>query len=234
MSLGDGVTWAESLPDNNTLAHQIDDYDRDLRVGVRARMAREHVWPETQTATRDGGHHAFVTFQQQTAAPTLLTTLSQVGALYVGSSASGYPLLFENSGGTLTTIVGSTVGLVPSGTICLWSGSIATIPTGWYLCNGSNGTPDLRNRFVIGAGTGGTYAVGETGGASSVNLAHTHTGTTDAIATASIRCDDNSGGTDHDFNDPNNHTHTFTSGSAGSATQSILNPYYALCYIMKA
>jgi hypothetical protein len=40
---------------------------------------------------------------------------------------------------------------VPKGTVAMWSGSIATIPTGWALCDGSNGTPDLRNRFVVGA-----------------------------------------------------------------------------------
>jgi len=46
------------------------------------------------------------------------------------------------------------------GIICLWSGSVADIPAGWQLCNGTNSTPDLRNRFVIGAGD--TYAVDET------------------------------------------------------------------------
>ena len=44
----------------------------------------------------------------------------------------------------------------------MWSGSIGAIPVGYYLCNGSNGTPDLRDRFVVGAGN--TYAVGNTGG----------------------------------------------------------------------
>ena len=39
----------------------------------------------------------------------------------------------------------------PSGGIIMWHGSIATIPSGWYLCNGSNGTPDLRNQFIVGA-----------------------------------------------------------------------------------
>lgn len=69
--------------------------------------------------------------------------------------------------------------LIPTGVITLWSGSIASIPSGWVLCNGSNSTPDLRDRFVVGAGT--TYAVGATGGANTVTLdatmipAHTHT-----------------------------------------------------------
>lgn len=54
------------------------------------------------------------------------------------------------------------LGSIPSGVILLWSGSIASIPSGWALCNGLNGTPDLRDRFIIGAGN--TYAVAATGG----------------------------------------------------------------------
>lgn len=41
--------------------------------------------------------------------------------------------------------------LMPAGTIVMWHGTIATIPTGWVLCDGSNGTPDLRNRFIVAA-----------------------------------------------------------------------------------
>lgn len=51
---------------------------------------------------------------------------------------------------------------MPSGGIILWSGSIASIPGGWYLCDGNNGTPNLKDRFVVGAGN--SYAVGATGG----------------------------------------------------------------------
>lgn len=58
---------------------------------------------------------------------------------------------------------------VPIGGIIMWSGSIASIPAGWALCNGSNGTPDLRNRFIVGAGS--TYSPGNTGGLDKVTLA---------------------------------------------------------------
>jgi len=57
---------------------------------------------------------------------------------------------------------------VPSGGIIMWSGAIISIPSGWALCNGANGTPDLREKFIVGAG--GTYDVGDTGGADSVQL----------------------------------------------------------------
>lgn len=55
---------------------------------------------------------------------------------------------------------------IPSGVIVMWNGTIATIPTGWQLCDGTGGSPDLRNRFVIGADAdaGGTDDVGDTGG----------------------------------------------------------------------
>ena len=56
--------------------------------------------------------------------------------------------------------------LVPSGVILMWSGSTDTIPAGWALCNGQNGTPDLTDRFILGAGK--TYQPGTTGGAATV------------------------------------------------------------------
>lgn len=71
---------------------------------------------------------------------------------------------------------------LPAGFIGMWSGSAASIPTGWLLCDGTNSTPDLRDRFIVGAGT--TYAPGDVGGSANATLttnelpAHTHTGTT--------------------------------------------------------
>lgn len=71
---------------------------------------------------------------------------------------------------------------VPQGGIIMWSGSVASIPAGWALCNGSNGTPDLRDRFVIGAG--GTRAPGATGGSNTTSSAgaHSHSGATGGTA----------------------------------------------------
>lgn len=60
--------------------------------------------------------------------------------------------------------------LVPTGTIIMWSGAAATVPDGWALCDGNNGTPDLRDRFIVGAGNA-TYPVGAKGG----EAAHTLT-----------------------------------------------------------
>jgi hypothetical protein len=130
---------------------------------------------------------------------------------------------------------------IPAGGIFLWSGSIGSIPAGYVLCNGSNGTPDLRDRFVVGAGS--TYAVNATGGsADAVVVSHTHS-ITDAghshivsLPTATIPTNSNqspgpgSGG--------NQSSSTEVTGisinTAGvSGTNANLPPYYALCYIMK-
>ena len=55
--------------------------------------------------------------------------------------------------------------LVPSGGVILWHGASNAVPKGWAICDGTNGTPDLRDRFVIGAG--GKYGLDATGGAAS-------------------------------------------------------------------
>lgn len=76
---------------------------------------------------------------------------------------------------------------VPSGIISMWSGSSASIPDGWYLCNGLNGTPDLTDKFIIGAG-GVNYDPGDEGGAAT----HSHVNTMDAagVHTHTVTVDD--------------------------------------------
>ncbi|WP_413512093.1 hypothetical protein [Myroides odoratus] len=75
-------------------------------------------------------------------------------------------------------IIELTKAIVPVGLISMWSGTITAIPKGWVLCDGQNSTPDLRNRFIVGAGN--QYNVSETGGENEVKLtesqmpSHTH------------------------------------------------------------
>lgn len=139
---------------------------------------------------------------------------------------------------------------VPSGGIIMWSGSVGAIPSGWYLCDGSNGTPDLRDRFVIGAG--GSYGVGNSGGsADSIVVAHTHTGTTSTIgdhthpslynlgALSSNQPQGNGsyvqGSVQYNTGAAGAHNHTFTTDSTGqSGAGANLPPYYALAFIMKS
>ena len=136
-----------------------------------------------------------------------------------------------------------------SGMIIMWSGSQASIPSGWLLCNGSNGTPNLMDRFVIGAGN--SYAVGTTGGSKdAIVVSHTHTATvTDAGHTHNNKTKyigANSGtGAIYELENSgtgsNVSTYSSTTGitvansTAGSSgVNANLPPYYALCYIMKA
>jgi len=107
------------------------------------------------------------------------------------------------------------------GMIILWSGAVADIPLSWRLCDGSGGTPNLENSFVVGAGD--TYVVGASGGAA--NHAHAFTGdghTHDLAAGGDLQA-----GSDYDK--------TIGSEVAAGDTDaaSSLPPYYALCYIMK-
>jgi hypothetical protein len=161
------------------------------------------------------------------------------------AGASGQVLL--SAGGSNTPTWGNAF---VAGMIMLWSGSSATIPTGWLLCDGSSSTPDLRNRFVVGATS--TYAVGATGGsADAIVVSHTHTATSTVTDpghahTVPPSISDAIGGggaiTAYRGSGPSN-TSTATTGitvattnaSAGSSgTNANLPPYYALCYIMKA
>jgi hypothetical protein len=131
-----------------------------------------------------------------------------------------------------------------AGMIIIWSGSLGSVPAGWVLCDGTNATPDLRNRFVIAAGS--TYAVGATGGsADAIVVTHTHTATvTDPQHTHGNNT--NALGAGASFQAPGGGTAspgqlplastgiTVTNATAGvSGTNANLPPYYALAYIMK-
>ena len=138
-----------------------------------------------------------------------------------------------------------------AGMIMLWSGSSASIPSGWLLCDGSSSTPDLRNRFVVGAGS--TYAVGATGGsADAIVVSHSHTASSSVsdpghlhqtiVGNVLFGTSPGSGlqgyttsGRDNTVSNTTGisvSTSISTSGSSG--TNANLPPYYALCYIMKA
>jgi len=152
---------------------------------------------------------------------------------------------------------------IPSGGIIIWSGSSASIPSGWYLCNGSNSTPDLRDRFVVGAGS--TYAVGNTGGSKdAIIVSHSHSGSTGSAGAHRHGLNGNTGGstavlggqtskvgglsaspTNQSYvtsyggtnimEEAGDHSHSLSINSTGdSATNANLPPYYALCYIMKS
>jgi hypothetical protein len=130
---------------------------------------------------------------------------------------------------------------VPTGCILLWSGSLGSVPSGFVLCDGQNSTPDLRNSFIIGAGS--TYAVASTGGsADSIVVSHTHSITDPGHLHTGVNTFPGGPNTlqpgSQNFN-ASGSTATATTGitatnSAGtSGTNANLPPYYALAYIMK-
>ena len=177
---------------------------------------------------------------------------------------TGTPTSPTASAGTNTTQVATTAfvqtalsAAFSTGMIIMWSGTIATIPTGWVLCNGSNSTPDLRNKFVIGAHsdsagvaystvTGSNTTSGGTKDA--IVVSHTHTATvTDPghshSLVAGLTGSDLVGGGSNQI-----YTRTTSASTTGTASTGIsvsnstegssgtnqnLPPYYALAFIMK-
>jgi hypothetical protein len=180
-----------------------------------------------------------------TVAGTLVSsgTVDITGAFRLDGTAGASGQVLLSAGGSNTPTWGSGF---PSGGIIIWSGSSASIPSGWLLCDGSSSTPDLRNRFVVGATS--TYAVGATGGsADAIVVSHTHTATvTDpghlhtyffptniGLAGGGNSLNANAGGSQN--------TSTATTGitvanstTGSSGTNANLPPYFALCYIMKS
>jgi hypothetical protein len=169
-------------------------------------------------------------------------TLNVTGAFQLDGTAGASGQVLLSAGGSNTPTWGSGF---PSGGIIIWSGSSASIPSGWLLCDGTNSTPDLRNRFVVGAGS--TYAVNATGGsADAIVVSHTHTATvTDpghthapgSISTNNINAGTSNGGSVQTAGAiPSAVTGiSVTNSTTGSSgTNANLPPYYALCYIMKA
>ena len=148
---------------------------------------------------------------------------------------------------------------LPTGAIILWSGSIGSIPAGFVLCNGNNSTPDLRDRFIVGAGS--TYAVDATGGSADASIVtHNHTITDpghdhfianlDTIFGSALSSTNQLARINNDASVSNyslqgtataatlgltsSETTSITINNAGtSGTNANLPPYYALCYIMK-
>jgi hypothetical protein len=185
-------------------------------------------------------------------------TLNVTGAFQLDGTAGASGQVLLSAGGSTTPTWGNAF---VTGMIVMWSGTIATIPSGWLLCNGSSGTPDLRNRFVIGAfsddsGVAKTTITGsstQTGGSKdAIVVSHTHTATVtdtghthDAPNGANFFTTEpllsfNSAGA-FTINNDNKSTASNTTGisvnnstEGSSGTNANLVPYFALAFIMKA
>ena len=181
-----------------------------------------------------------------------LTTTGNV----VSSNLTTGNIVAETVTTTVLTMAGGDNPFVPSGVIVMWSGTIATVPSGWYLCDGQNGTPNLLDRFIVGAGN--VYNMNDTGGSSdAIVVSHTHTGST---ASGGAHSHSWSGSRQQAGTDDNNNQYQFSKGDNGGAdtvtigtsthsghvhtmsldstgvsgTNANLPPYFALAYIMKS
>jgi hypothetical protein len=114
-------------------------------------------------------------------------------------------------------------GGIPIGGIIIWSGAIAAIPANYVLCNGTGGTPDLQEKFVVCAG--GSYAVNATGGATTKNLAHTHGGS--AIAVANESSHTHAGNGTLATGTAGSHNHVIVMDQAGDDQAGSSNTFYA-------
>jgi ribonuclease BN (tRNA processing enzyme) len=154
---------------------------------------------------------------------------------------------YDNIAGILTQIPTASP-TIPSGCIIIWSGSTGSIPSGYLLCDGTNGTPDLRNSFVLGAGN--SYTVGQTGGSTdAIVVSHTHTAT--VTDPGHFHVQNYGGGTSSPagltapsgtpISTSSSNTNSATTGisvanstTGTSGTNANMPPYYALAYIMKS
>lgn len=116
----------------------------------------------------------------------------------------------------------------PSGGIIMWSGTLASIPTGWVLCDGTNGTPNLTDRFVWGVGPAEDPGAvgGSTSHLHSVDPPNTQTNIPDGVQTGSRYTHDQTFAL-------NNHTHDVDIPTFSSAPGGAVPPFYRMAFIMK-
>lgn len=178
-----------------------------------------------------------------------------------GSAGTSGQFLTSQGSGSDPTWTTSTAFV--SGMIMMWSGTVATIPSGWLLCNGASGTPDLRNKFIIGAnaddgGAAKTNVTGsytQTGGSKDAIIPyHNHTATSSVTDPGHFHNLSNTGGggssgggnlsidsaiagtltTASKTTGISVSTTVNYAGSSGNTTNANLPPYYALAFIMKS
>lgn len=196
-------------------------------------MADKLDWGDIQSA--DYGLSNPSSFTLSLESVKLLLVLLSSRAVFPGAWVVGGDEPTASEWNTIDAFVAGTIRdlmIDITGLIAFWSGAVVDIPTGWALCDGSSGTPDLRNLFIIGAG--GAYDPGDTGGQATIDIQHLHTaGTLKGDTIENITDPDppgiaaGAGSASHD------HDVTGSTANAGSTALDILPPFYALAFVMK-
>ena len=158
---------------------------------------------------------------------------------------------YDNSQMTISNLsINGTFNMLPRGSIVVWNGNMA--PFGWAICDGTNGTPDLRGKFIIGANAD-TYKLNSTGGQTTKTLsvdelpAHTHQyddifhtnrekrRTNLGVNVDSIINVPHNIGNETDINQTNKgfEMSRISDPVGNGKSFSTLPPYYSLIYIMK-
>ena len=109
---------------------------------------------------------------------TITATNINIGGIGTAQTTS----VNDNSNNIATTsFVNSKISplTIPTGIIVMWSGLQSTVPSGWIICDGNNGIPNLQGRFILGYSSA-SYGIGQIGGQTQVTLstaeipAHSH------------------------------------------------------------
>jgi len=195
--------YPTAIPSTSDLPDKTDDIDyyraqdvNDIKKELRAALIELGISPKGAYADVAAAIAAAIKITSPAAGDVVYYNGASWVALPKGSDgqvltlASGVPTWAAGGGGS-----------IPSGLIAMWHGAIASIPSGWVICDGNNGTPNLLDKFVKSVPTAAT-APGSTGGAASVTLTETqipaHT---------------------HDINEQAAHTHTIS--NSGTHTHAI-------------
>lgn len=251
-------TWDEDNPAGSRARSLGDDDIRELKRAFRERLAADHDFRADESGIDTIGYHKAVHLLIEASDPT---AEADMGILYTKDVSGKAELHFidEDSNAIQITSAGQFHSRInnPLGLIAMWYGTIASIPSGWVLCNGSNSTPDLRDKFIVGARqddnaiakTNITGSLTASGGAithshdagSLAGPSHTHSVSKDGWGASGMavsgRLNTTGGASEHTLY---NAANDLTSGAGGtgaitgtSATATDIPPYYALAFIMK-
>ena len=172
-ALGDDRNYATTV--TTALGTKANITDVNTALALKADIT----YVDNQLSTRDSTISGLNTSKAPLASPALTGTPTAPTAAVNTNTTQVATTAY-----TVAEIANRIQAELPAGFIGMWSGSVASIPAGWYLCDGTHATPDLRDRFIVGAGS--VYTPGDFGGADQVTLttnelpAHTHTGTTNS------------------------------------------------------